>query len=143
MARFNQKEQIEKRKAFIEEALTKAWGAACHAALIERSLNELIAQYQKLQAEDKAVEADIKTNIDGLDAHSVANRTKRAELQKKRTNIGQQMKLIGKNTQEGAEAMQRLLNNVDQNLSLADFGKDWSWVEKDTVEEEPAKEVIE
>jgi hypothetical protein len=136
-------QQSTHRKDFINDCMQKAWGAACHAAWMEKSLNELIAHYQKLQADDKAIEADIKTNVDGLDTHSVANRNKRAEMQKTRTNIGNQMKLIAKNTQEGAVAMQKLLDSVDQNLLLADHAKDWSWIEKEepTVAEEITKDV--
>lgn len=148
MARFNQKEQTEHRKAFIDDCTHKAWGAACHAAWMEKSLNELIAHYQKLQAEDKEIEAAIKVNADGFDNHTVENRNKRAEMQKKRTDIDKQMKLIAKNTQEGAAAMQRLLDSVDQNLLLAEHAKDWQWKENAdhvlTVKSEPAsKEVAE
>jgi transcriptional regulator with PAS, ATPase and Fis domain len=133
MARFNQKEQTEQRKTFIADCMEKAWGAACHASWMEQSLNELIAHYQKLQAEDKEVEAAIKANAEGFDNHTVENRNKRAEMQKKRTDISNQMKLIAKNTQEGAAAMQRLLDSVDQNLLLADHAKEWSWKEVETA----------
>jgi hypothetical protein len=146
MARFNDKEQTAQRKQFIADCMEKAWGAACHAGWLEKSLNELIAHYQKLQAEDKEVEAAINTNADAFDNHTVENRNKRAEMQKKRTNIGNQMKLIAKNTQEGAAAMQRLLDSVDQNLLLADHAKGWSWIEKEekpTAIEEETKEVAE
>jgi hypothetical protein len=139
MTRFNQKEQTEQRKAFVADCLNKAWGAACHADWMQKSLNELIAHYQKLQAEDKEVEAATNLNAASLDHHTVENRNKRAEMQKRRTNIANQMKLIAKNTQEGAAAMQRLLDSVDQNLLLADFAKDWSWVEKEEPEEAPAE----
>jgi hypothetical protein len=131
MARFNQKEQTGHRKSFIDDCTRKAWGAACHAAWMEKSLNELIAHYQALQAEDKGLEAEAKANAEGFDGHTVENRHKRAEMQKKRTDIGNQMKLVAKNTQEGAVAMQRLLDSVDQNLLLADHAKDWSWIEKE------------
>jgi hypothetical protein len=145
MSRFTAKEQTEHRKSFIDDCLHKAWGAACHAGWIEKSLTELIAAYQKLQVEDKELETAIKANAEGFDNHTVENRNKRAEMQKKRFNIANQMKLIAKNTQEGAESMQKLLNSVDQNLTLADHAKDWSWVEKaePTVSEETTNEVAE
>jgi hypothetical protein len=139
MARFNQKEQTEHRKAFIEDCLHKAWGAACHADWMQKSLNELVAHYQKLQVEDKELEKQIQENLDGFDGHTVANRNKRNELAKKRNAIANQMKLIGQNTQQGAQAMQRLLDSVDQNLLLADFAKDWSWVEKAEPRQEAAE----
>jgi hypothetical protein len=57
------------------------------------------------------------------------------------------MKLVGKNTQEGAGAMQRLLDNVDQNLLLAEHAKTWEWQETGdhvlTVKEEaPANKLL-
>jgi len=139
MARFNQKEQTEHRKAFIADCMFKAWGAACHADWMQKSLNELIAQYQKLQAEDKALETEITANADGFNGHTVENRNKRNELQKRRTTIGNNMKLIATNTQQGAQAMQRLLDSVDQNLLLADHAKEWSWKEVETATETPAE----
>jgi hypothetical protein len=137
MARFNEKEQTAQRKAFIADCIEKAWGAACHADWIQKSLNELVAHYQKLQAEDKEIEAVIKANAEGFDNHTVENRNKRAAMQKKRTDVGNQMKLIAENTREGGNAMRRLLDSVDQNLLLADFAKDWSWKE---VDEKPTAE---
>jgi hypothetical protein len=139
MQAFNTKEQAAHRKAFIDECLQKAWGAACHAGFIEKNLNESIAAYQKLQAEDKKLDEEINTYADALDQHTVANRNKRAELQKTRTNIANEMKLIARNTQQGAESMQKLLTSKEQNLLLAEHAKDWSWVEKEkpTVSEEP------
>ena len=143
MAQFTEKQQKAHRDAFIEEARLKAWGAACHAGWIEKSLNELIAHYQKLQAEDKAIEAEIKANLDSLDGHTVANRNKRAELQKKRTNIAQQMKLIATNTQQGAASMQKLIDSREQNLLLAEHAKDWSWLEVEEPKEVPAEAAAE
>jgi hypothetical protein len=82
--RFTDKEQTAQCKAFIADCHQKAWGAACHASWLEKSLNELIARYQRLQKEDKEVEAEIKANLEGLDGHTVANRNKRNELAKRR-----------------------------------------------------------
>jgi uncharacterized phage infection (PIP) family protein YhgE len=127
---FKPKEQDAHRKAFIDACMQKAWDAACHAAFIELNLNELVAGYQKLQAEDRELEDRIKDNLEQLDSHTVENRNKRTEMQKKRTNIANQMKLMAKNIQEGAASMQKLLNSLDQNLLLAEHAKDWSLVEK-------------
>ena len=98
-----------------------------------------------MQVEDKELEAAIKANAESPGYHTVENRDKRAEMQKKRTNIGNAMKLIAKNINEGTTVMQNQLNSVDQNLSLAEFARDWSWVEaeKPTVDEEEKKEVAE
>lgn len=146
MARFTIKEQTEKRKAFIDECMQKAWGAAAHAAWIEKTLNELIAKYQDFQKQDRAIDAEMKLSLDAPDHHTVENRNKRAHLQKERNTISSNMKLIGKNMKEGTETMQRLLNSTDQNLLLADFAKEWEWKEveeKPTVDEVPEKEVAE
>lgn len=139
MARFSEAQQKVQRHAFIADCMEKAWGAACHAAWMQKNLNELIAHYQKLQAEDKELEGEIKTNADALDYHTVENREKRATMMKKRTNIANQMKLIATNTKDGAAAMQRLLDSVDQNLLLAEHAKDWSWIEKEEPKETPAE----
>ena len=131
MARFNDKQQASLRANFIDDCHGKAWGASCHASWMQKSLNELIAHYKKLQIDDHELEAKINSLEDALDYHTVENRQKRAELSKNPTNINNQMKLVAKNTQEGAVALQRLLDSVDQNLLLADYAKDWSWVEKE------------
>lgn len=130
METFTTKEQTAYRKSFIEECTQKVWGAACHAGWLEKNLNENIGNYQKLQVEDKALEAAIKANLEGPGGHTVENRNKRIGLQKKRNDIAQTQKIIAQNTQMGAASMQKLLDSVEQNLLLAKHAKDWSWVEK-------------
>lgn len=139
MARFNQKQQTEHRNAVMEDCERKAWAAACQADWISTKLTENIAEYQRLQAEDKALEKEIKENAEGFNSHTVENRNKRAELQKKRASIEKLMKAVAVNTQEGSKRMQLFLDSVDQNLALADHAKNWNWVEKDEPEEVPAE----
>jgi hypothetical protein len=139
MARFTEKQQKAHRQGFIDDCMDKAWGAACHADWISKSLTELVTEYQKLQAEDKALEAQITANAEGFNGHTVANRNKRNELQKRRNAIANTMKLVATNSQKGAETMQRLLDSVDQNLLLADFAKDWSWTEVEATAEPEIK----
>jgi hypothetical protein len=127
MAQLTDQEQKQRRDAFIEEANIKAWGAACHAAFVEKRLTDLIAQYKKMQQEDRELEASIKTNAEGPDYHTVENREKRATMQKQRTNLASAMKSIAKNINEGTTVMQNLLNIANQNVSLAEFSKDWDW----------------
>jgi hypothetical protein len=38
----------------------KAWGFACNADWISKQLEVLLAEYQKLQEQDKSADADIK-----------------------------------------------------------------------------------
>lgn len=126
---FTEAQQKAARKEFIEECRQKAWGASCNASFIEASLNELIAKYQQMQKEDRQIEADIKSNAEGFNGHTVENRNKRAEMQKNRSNIANAMKLVAKNIQEGSVTMQRLLDTVDNNLSLAKHAATWEWSE--------------
>jgi predicted nucleic acid-binding Zn-ribbon protein len=46
---FTEKQQAAHRKTFIEECQHKAWGARCHAEWISKQLDDLVAQFQKLQ----------------------------------------------------------------------------------------------
>ena len=57
---FSTLQQSEHREAFIKECRQKAWGAACHADWVSKGVDELLAQYQKLEEEDRTLEADIK-----------------------------------------------------------------------------------
>jgi hypothetical protein len=57
---FTKPEQIKHRKAFIDECRQKAWGAACHADWIAKGIEGLVAHFEKLQAEDRALDEAIK-----------------------------------------------------------------------------------
>jgi chromosome segregation ATPase len=135
MNRFSDGEQIEHRESFIKDCMQKAWGAACHADWIQKSLDKLLAHYQSLKAQDRELDERMKTNADGVNGHTKENRNLRADLQKQRSGIDRQMRLIAQNVQQGATTMQKMLDSVDQNLLLADHAKGWSWIER----AEPAK----
>jgi len=130
MNRFNDQQQSEHRQAFTKDCMQKAWGAACHADWIQKSLDKLLAHYQALKAQDRELEERIKTNADGTNGHTKENRNLRADLQKKRSVIGTQMRLIAQNIQQGAATMQKMLDSVDQNLLLADHAQSWNWIER-------------
>jgi hypothetical protein len=49
--------------AFIDECRQKAWGAACHADWISKGVDDIMAHYQKLQPEDRALEEAIRNPI--------------------------------------------------------------------------------
>ena len=92
---FTKPEQDKHRKAFIDECRQKAWGAACHADWISKGVDDIMAHYQKLQAEDRELEEAIKAAEVAVDYHTVENRNKRKSMQERRNTLAQQMKLIG------------------------------------------------
>jgi multidrug resistance efflux pump len=129
---FNDIDQKKHRKAFIEECRQKAWGAACHADWISKGLDEVMAGYEKLQAEDRDLEAKIKEAEAAPDYHTVENRTKRKAMQERRNILAKEAEVRGKEMQQGQRVMQQLLQNVETNLSLAKHGEVWSWKEVTT-----------
>jgi DNA anti-recombination protein RmuC len=129
---FTEKQQKEHRVYFINECRQKAWGAACHADWISKSVDKLLAHYQKLQAEDLTLEADSKELASALDAHTVDNREKRKAIQGRRDQLTQQMQATAQSAQQGQKAMQQLLQSVESNLELAKHAEDWKWKEVET-----------
>jgi hypothetical protein len=71
----HRRQQHQHRDAFIQECRQKAWGALCHAEWISKNLDDLLALYQKFQAEDAGLADQIKETE--IDYHTVENRTKR------------------------------------------------------------------
>src|ERR1700691_1159756 len=105
---FTKPEQEKHRKAFIDECRPKAWGAACHADWISKGVDDIMAHYQKLQVEDRALEEAIKAAEVAVDYHTVENRNKRKSMQERRNTLAQQMKLIGENAQQGQRSLEQL-----------------------------------
>ena len=134
MSTFTKVQQIDARKAFIEECRQKAWGAACHADWIGDALNTALAEYQKLQATDQQLQADIKESENALDSHTVENRNKRKELEKRRDAIREQSQGIITNAQDGQKAMQQLLQSVEVSIALAKHAEEYEW--KETASDE-------
>jgi chromosome segregation ATPase len=126
---FTAEQQKEHRGAFIRECRQKAWGAACNAEWISKKLDDLVAQYQKLQAEDRDVDEQIKTLDGAVDYHTKENREKRKALQERRNVIAKSMEAIGRSAAQLEGGIQQLYANVEQNLALAAHAKTWDWKE--------------
>jgi chromosome segregation ATPase len=132
---FDDKQQKENRQAFIDECRQKAWGAACHADWIGKSVDQLLADYKKLQEDDHTLEADIK-DLDGrVDYHTVENRNKRKALQEKRNKIAEQLKFLGPVAQNGVKQMEQMQSSIETNLALAKHAETWEWKESQSVPE--------
>jgi cell division septum initiation protein DivIVA len=107
---FTEAQQRDHRKAFINECRQKAWGALCHADWVSKGLDTVMAEYTKLQDQDRALTEEIKTLETAVDYHTVENRNKRKALQEKRNSLKGAMEAIGRNLQQG----QQVLNNLQQ-----------------------------
>jgi hypothetical protein len=137
---FTKPEQTKHRKAFIDECRQKAWGAACHADWIAKSLEGLTDHYEKLQAEDRALDESIKAADNATDYHTVENRNKRKGMQERRNTVAQQMKIISENSQQAQRSLQQLYTSMESNLELAKHAEEWEWKEAATeVKKEPAE----
>jgi hypothetical protein len=143
MTTFTDKQQKAHREAFIEECRQKTWGAACHADWISKELDRVLAEYQKMQEEDRTLEADIKEAESAIDYHTVENRDKRKAKQERRNALAPQMKLVAENAQRGTQAMQQLLQSVESALQLAKHAEEWEWkeVEAKPKETQPRRAV--
>jgi hypothetical protein len=86
-----------------------------------------MAHYQKLLAEDRALEEAIKAAEVAVDHHTVENRNKRKSMQERRNTLAQQMKLIGENAQQGQQSLQQLYASMESNLALAKHAEEWEW----------------
>jgi hypothetical protein len=126
---FTEAQQREHRKAFIQECRQKAWGALCHAEWISKNLDDLLALYQKFQAEDTELADQIKEAETAIDYHTVENRTKRKTMQERRNKLAQDMKALGENIGRGQQSIAQIHQSVETNLSLATHAETWSWKE--------------
>lgn len=145
---FSTADQRKHRATFIDECRHKAWGAACHADWISKGVDDIMAHYQKLQAEDRALEEAIKAAEVAVDYHTVENRNKRKSMQERRNTLAQQMKLISQNAQQGQQALTDLYRSMESNLALATHAEEWEWKEgvpqkeSEAVEATPGAEHI-
>jgi hypothetical protein len=133
---FTKPEQTKHRKQFIDECRQKAWGAACHADWISKGLAGITAHYEKLKAEDRALEEAIKAAELAVDYHTVENRNKRKSMQERRNTLAQQMKLISENAQQGQRSLQQLYASMESNLELAKHAEEWEWKKIEAKPEE-------
>jgi SMC interacting uncharacterized protein involved in chromosome segregation len=126
---FTEKQQKEHREKFINECRQKAWGASCHADWVSKGLDTIMAEYTKLQNEDRALAEEIKTLETAMDYHTVENRNKRKTLQERRNQIANAMQAIGQNVQQGQQALNGLYQSIEASLQLAEHAEKWSWKE--------------
>jgi hypothetical protein len=134
---FPEYEQQDHRETFIKDCRQKAWGAACHADFVAKSLDELMAEYAKLKEQDDTLGADISLSEQAIDSHTVDSRQKRKEMQEERNRLGKLMTALGDNMGRGQKAYEQLLQSVDAALSLAKHAEGWSWKEVEQVSVQP------
>jgi len=126
---FTDEQQKEHRAAFIRDCRQKAWGARCHADWVSKGLDTIMAEYGKLQADDRGLEAEIKALEVAPDYHTVENRNKRKALQERRNGIAEAMQAMGANVKQGQPALAGLYQSVEASLQLAEHAERWSWQE--------------
>jgi hypothetical protein len=126
---FTETQQREHRKAFIQECRQKAWGALCHAEWISKNLDDLLALYQKFQAEDAGLADQIKEAETAIDYHTVESRNKRKGMQERRNKLAHDMKALGENMQRGQQSLAQIHQSVETNVQLATHAEMWSWKE--------------
>jgi hypothetical protein len=134
MSTFTGKQQTAHREAFIEECHQNAWGARCNADFISKGLDDGMAEYAKLKAEDDQLAADIKDLEDATDHHTVDNRQKRRALQGRRDDLMKVQNALAENIRQGQQAVQNLLRSVENNLALAKYAEAWEWKEADAAD---------
>ena len=126
---FDEADQAKHRVAFIKDCRQKAWSAACHADYVSKSLDDVLAHFEKLKKEDTELEAKIKEAKNALDFHTVENRQKCKAMQERRNDLSRQMQFVIKNHEEGQRAMQSLYQSIESNLALAKHAEKWEWKE--------------
>jgi len=131
-ATFTNDQQQKHRAAFIEECRQKAWGAACHAEWIGKQLDTMMAEFEKLKAEDAKLASEIHGLELAIDSHTKDNRDKRKALQERRTALAKGMQAISQNMQQGQKALAGLYQSVEASLQLAAHAEGWSWKETET-----------
>jgi len=129
MSTFTDKQQKAHRAAFIEECRQKAWSAACHADWISKGLDNVMAEYEKLQSQHELHTEKIKEYEAALDSHTKDNRDKRKALQERCGGLAKTMEQLRANMQQGQQALQGLYQNVESNLALAAHAEGWEWRE--------------
>jgi len=135
MTTFTKEQQSQARKSFIEKSRENAWGAACHADFLAKTMEGLFAEHQKLIDEDTQLETEIKTLDNTTDYHTVENRMKRKRMQEVRQQISKQMEVAKTAVQRAMQQMQELLQTAEFNLKLAKHAETWEWKEADNKTE--------
>ena len=136
MTTFTKEQQAQARKSFIDKSRENAWGAACHADFLAKTMEGLFAEHQKLIDEDTQLETEIKALDNSTDHHTVENRTKRKRMQEVRQQSSRQMEAAKTAVQRAMQQMQELLQTAEFNLKLAKHAETWEWKEVDNETEE-------
>ena len=136
MTTFTKEQQAQARKSFIDKSRENAWGAACHADFLAKTMEGLFAEHQKLIDEDTQLETEIKALDNSTDHHTVENRTKRKRMQEVRQQISTQMEVAKTAVQQAMQQMHELLQTAEFNLKLAKHAETWEWKETESKPEE-------
>jgi len=136
MTTFTKEQQAQARKSFIDKSRENAWGAACHADFLAKTMEGLFAEHQKLIDEDTQLETEIKALDNSTDHHTVENRTKRKRMQEVRQQISKQMEVAKTAVQRAMQQMHELLQTAEFNLKLAKHAETWEWKEAESKPEE-------
>lgn len=76
----------------------------------------------------KKLAGEIKTLETAVDSPAKDNRDKCKSLQERRNAIAKQMQLLGKNMQDGQQALNGLHQTIEANLQLlAAHAETWEW----------------
>ena len=136
MTTFTKEQQSQARKSFIEKSRENAWGAACHADFLAKTMEGLFAEHQKLIDEDTRLETEIKALDNTTNYHTVENRMKRKRMQEVRQQISKQMEVAKTAVQRAMQQMHELLQTAEFNLKLAKHAETWEWKEAESKPEE-------
>jgi hypothetical protein len=126
---FTEAEQQQHRQAFIEECRRKAWGAACHADWVSKGLDAIVAESEKLSAENEKLGEETKTLENAADSHTKDNRDQRKALQERCDVLLKAMGTLRQNMQEGQRALNGLYQSIEASLQLATHAEEWNWKE--------------
>jgi hypothetical protein len=112
---------------------SKGLGRCLHADWITSQLDQFIADYGKLKAEDDKLAAEIDTLAKAIDEHTKDNRDTRKALQERRSSLAKQTEFLGKSVQEGQAAISGFHQSIEVNLALANHAGTWEWKETTTA----------
>jgi hypothetical protein len=134
---FTEDQQDAHRATFINDCRQHAWGAAANADFVAKQLDQLMAEYAKIKAEDDTLAAQIKEAEQALDYHTVDNRSKRKEKQERRNQIANILQALANNMGQGQKALEQLQASIQNNLALAAHAQEWSWQEIEPKSDDP------
>jgi chromosome segregation ATPase len=93
--------------------------------LRKRGIQHSFEDYGKLNKDDEAIEAHIKTLENAVNAHAKDNRDKRKALQERRNMLAKQLKALTEAMQQGQLGLNDLHQQIEANLRLAKHAETW------------------